>query len=302
MVKDLVEVFSPSGCEEQIIKYLIRKLSEVCDEIKTDTFGNMIATRQGKGKGLCFECGIDSRGVMVAAKDAEKVYFAAVGDIKPEVVVDREIIFADGNSGRVKYDGENLKDAKIADLYIEMDTKDVNIGDFGVVKAEFCEETDIFSAYGLSDRIGVAAVCETVRRLDKDCGFTILFSAQKRLGGRGIRAFFGANTFDAVITVDGCNEKCDNGGLLIVKDAKAVAPVVLRNKAEDIIQSNNIPITPVVSDTNFFMETISISGTGNHCIGVCVPVQGEDKEKQSVKKGDFDAVVNLLVQTALNIQ
>lgn len=302
MIKDLIEIFSPSGCEERIVKYLISRLSNVCDEIKTDNFGNLIATRQGRGKSLCFECGLDSRGVMVVAKEDKKVYFAAVGDIKPETIVDREIIFANGNGGMVKYDGENAKEAKVSDLYIEIDTKGVNVGDFGVIKAEFCEDTDLFSAYGLSDRIGVVAVCRAVSRLDKDCGFTVLFSVQKRLGGRGIRTFFGANTFDAVITVDSCKDKCDNGGLLIVKDAKAVAPVALRNKVEAIIEKNNLPITPVVSATNFFMETIGISGDGNHCIGIGVPVQGEDKEKQSVKKADFDAVVELLVQTALNIQ
>ncbi len=302
MIEDLVEIFSPSGCEEQIIKYLIKQLSDVCDEIKKDNFGNLIATRKGSGKNLCFECGMDSRGVMVVAKNDGKVHFAAVGDIKPEVIADRKIIFADGSGGKVKYDGENIKDAKISDLYIETDSKDVNIGDFGVIKADFNEDADSFSAYGLNERIGVAAVCQAARQLDKDCGFTILFSAQKRLGGRGIRAFFGAKTFDTVITVDGCKEKCDGGGLLIVKDSKAVAPRELRNKVEDVIAENNIHITPAVSETNFFMETISISGKGNHCIGIGVPVQGEDKEKQSVKKADFDAVVEFLVQTASNIQ
>ena len=302
MIKDLTETFSPSGCEERIVKYLISRLSNVCDEIKTDNFGNLIATRQGRGENLCFECGMDSRGVMVVAKDTEKVYFAAVGNIKPENIVDKEIVFANGDGGSVKDDGENIKDAKISDLYIEMDTNGVNTGDFGVIKSEFCEDAEAFSAYGLSERIGVASVCEALSRLDRECGFTVLFSAQKRLGGRGIRAFFGANTFDAVITVDGCKENCDNGGLLIVKDAKAVAPRELRNKVDDVIAENNIHITPAVSETNFFMETISVSGEGNHCIGIGVPVQGEDKEKQIVKKADFDAVVELLVQTALNIQ
>ncbi len=302
MVKELTELFSPSGCEERIIQHISKQLADVCDEIKTDNLGNLIATRQGKDKKLCFECGMDSRGVMVVAKDDEKVYFAAVGDMKPEFIADREIVFANGSSGKVKYDGENLKDAKISDLYIEMNTANLNIGDFGIIAADFSEDTDGFSAYGLSDRIGVASVCEAVSRLDKDCGFTILFSSQKRLGGRGIRAFFGANTFDNVITVDGYKEKCDGGGLLIVKDAKAVVPRELRNKVEEIITREKITITPVVSETNFFMETISISGEGTHCIGVGIPVQGEDKEKQSVKKAGFDAVVELLVQTALNIQ
>lgn len=302
MIKDLTEIFSPSGYEESITRYIIRQLSEVCDEIKTDNFGNLIATRQGRGENLCFECGMDSRGIMVVAKEDEKVYFAAVGDIKPETIVDKEIVFANGGGGKVKCDGENIKDAKISDLYIEMDTSDVNIGDFGVIKADFNEDADSFSAYGLSDRIGVAVVCQAVKKLDKGCGFTILFSAQKRLGGRGIRAFLGANNFDTVITVDGSKDKCDGGGLLIVKDAKAVAPRELRNKIEDVITNNNLPITPVVSETNFFMETISVSGEGNHCIGIGVPVQGEDKEKQIVKKADFDAVVELLVKTALNIQ
>ncbi len=301
MIKDLTEIFSPSGYEEPITQYIIRQLSEVCDEIKTDNFGNLIATRQGSGENLCFECGMDSRGVMAVAKADEKVYFAAVGDIKPEVIADREIVFANGGGGKVKYDGENIKDAKISDLYIETNSKTVNIGDFGVIKADFNEDANSFSAYGLNERIGVAAICQAVKQLDKDCRFTILFSAQKRLGGRGICAFFGANTFDAVITVDGCKDKCD-GGLLIVKDAKAVAPRELRNKIEDVIAENNIHITPAVSETNFFMETISVSGEGNHCIGIGVPVQGEDKEKQIVKKADFDAVVELLVQTALNIQ
>lgn len=301
MIKAITETFSPSGYEEKIIQYLSSQLSGVFDEVKTDNFGNLIAIRHGKGKSVCFECGMDSRGVMVVAKEDGKAYFSAVGSIKPELIVDKEIVFADGSFGTAKYDGENLSEAKISDLYIEMDTEKLSIGDFGVIVADFSENDDAFFANGIGDRIGVAAVCEAVKQIDKGCGFTLLFSAQKRLGGRGIRAFFGDNEFDTVITVDGSSDKCDGGCLLVVKDAKAVAPKELRNKAEEIAISANVPVTPVVSETNFFMETVSITGRGADCIGIGIPVQGGGKEKESVKKADFAAAVRLLIQIALNI-
>lgn len=289
MIKEIFNTFSPSGNEELIRELLMQQLHGVFERIETDNIGNLIAV-SGNG-GLCIECGMDSTGIMVVSKTDTRVYFASVGAIKPTELADKKIVFGNGSTGVVKYDEElDLKSAKISDLYIEMDTSNMNIGDFGAVVPEFDEDECSFSGYGLKNRIGLAVVCSALKSVGEVKDTTVLFSAQKRLGGRGIRAFFGEHRFDRVITVDGCG---DGGCLIIAKDARAVASYNVRSELEKIVLENELGAETAVSDENFFIEQILVSG-GTACGAVGVSVLCDNNEPQRVNKTDFSAAVKLL--------
>lgn len=293
MIKDIFETFSPSGNEECIRELLKQQLHGIFEKIETDNLGNLIAV-SGNG-GLCIECGMDCWGIMVVSKTDTRVYFSSVGGAKPAQFADRTIIFCNGSKGTVKHDEElDLKSAKISELYIEMDAANISIGDFGMVDSEFSEDECGFSGYGLKNRIGLAAVCGALKSVGEVENVTVLFSAQKRLGARGIRAFFGEHRFNKVITVDACS---NDGCSVIAKDSRAVASVGIRSELEKIVAENDLDAGTVVCDDDFYMEQILISD--NLCGGVGISVLCEDGEPQRVNKTDFDTAVKLLTEVLI---
>ncbi len=290
MIKEIFETFSPSGNEEGIRDLLKKQLSDVFEKIETDNMGNLIAS-SGAG-GLCVECGIDSTGIMVVSKTDNQVYFASVGGAKPAELADRTIIFSNGSTGVVKYEDElDLKTAKVSDLYVEMDTVDISIGDFGTVVSEFDEDECGYSGYGLKSRIGLAAVCSALKMQNEIENLTVLFSAQKRLGARGIKAFLGAHSFDKVITIGASS---NDGCVIVAKDARAVASVDIRKELERIVVENDLDAEIAVCDDDFYVEQILTSD--NLCGAVGISVLCEEGEPQRVNKTDFDTAVKLLTE------
>ena len=53
LLKELVMCVSPSGREGGIRKIIEKELKSVCDEIYTDTLGNLICHKKGNGKTVC---------------------------------------------------------------------------------------------------------------------------------------------------------------------------------------------------------------------------------------------------------
>ncbi len=289
-MKDIIEVFSPVGCEEKIRELLKNRLRGKFDEIVVDNMGNLIA-KAGNGS-LCVECGMDTVGVMVVSTDDLTARFAPVGSVKAKDVLERRIVFENGVCGVVCCDeGKDSEDAKLSDLYIKFEEQTANIGDFGVVDPEFAEDDCAYVAYGLKGRIALAAVCEAVDFVEEMNDVTLLFSAQKRFGGKGLRAFFGANSFEKVITVDGWN---GDGCVIVAKDEHVVANPFLRKDLEKLVVDNGIDAETVVTDENFYMNFISIT-CGDPCVAVGVPAVCEPGEPDRVGKTDFDTAVKLLV-------
>ncbi len=292
MVKTLTEIFSPSGFEDGIRELLISKLGRRFDKILVDNLGNLIL-RTGKAERLCIECGMDSAGVMVVSKGDDRLFFSAFGGLEPKSMIDRKIVFANGELGIVRIDEKvEPEKAKFSDLYIEIETEQINIGDFGAIVGEFGESDDKYSAYGIKNRIGLAAVCQAIAECGECHDVTILFSAQKRLGGRGIRAFFSNKKFDRVILVDGCG--ADGGCMIVAKDSRTVSNVSLRETVEEVAKTENISSKTVVCEDNFYMENIIFGGNDSRCVALGISVKTEDDKKESVKKEDYAEMVKLV--------
>ncbi len=288
-MKEIIEAFAPSGEEGLLREVLTNRLRGKFDEIFADNMGNLVA-RSGNGR-LCIECGMDSPGVMVVSKDEQGVRFSAVGDVKVSDVLERQIVFADGAMGKVCCDDEKTPDkAKISDLYIEIDGSLVEIGDFGAVSAEYKEEECAYTAFGLKNRIGLAAVCKALENTDEPRNITVLFSTQKRLGARGIQAFFRVNDFERIITVD---KSTDYGFTIVAKDNRAVSNRNLRMDLETLADKLDVFAETVVSQDNFCLEQISIS-CGDPCAALGIAVLSQEGEPDRVNKSDYENAVSLL--------
>jgi len=291
MIKEILTAFSVSGCEEKVGQLLIESLKDKFDEICIDNLGNVIA-KKGVSPKLLIECGMDSSGIMVVDNSDKKLWFSAFGGLKAKDLIGKKIVFENGICGEVRYDGEKCDEAKISDLYIETDSSKISVGDFGMLRHEFTEDSESYFGYGLKYRAGLLAVHQAVR--DADGSFAVLFSAQKRIGGKGIKAFLGANHFDRVITVDAFCETQDGGCVIVAKDSTAVASASLRKALEDIAKVQNIDAKTVVCDENFFGSSFLTSGSGADWIGVGVLVKAEEDGKEKLCKKTFEDIVNLL--------
>ncbi len=294
MINEIYKVFSPSGSEGQMREYIIKKIEGIFDEVKTDTFGNLVA-KSGEGK-FCVECSMDSCGIMIVSIKEGKAHFAGVGGINSEYLIGKKILFSNGDIGIVRYDGKTPNESKISELYLECDTEKLNIGDFGVVKSGYCETNDKIFANGLGNKIGLAAVMETLEKFDRIDNLCVLFSSQKRLGARGIQAFFGINEYDHVLTVDAVSKDNVKGCAFVVADQNGVCSTEFKNELKKVDESF------AVTDENLCIANISASGKGASCAALVIPIANKNRNFEMAEKVDFDKCVNALKSVIVNLQ
>lgn len=294
MISEIYNVFSPSGSEGKMREYVMKRISGKFDEIKADNFGDLIA-KSGSGE-FCIECGMDSCGVMIVSLDEKTAHFAGVGGINAEYLIGKKILFKEGGIGIVRYDGKTSSESKISDLYMECDTENLKIGDFGVVKSGYCEISDKIFANGLGNKIGLAAVLEALDDFDKIDNLCVLFSAQKRLGARGIQAFFGANESDRVLCVEGVSAQEVEECAVVVADQNGVCDAEFK---EDLKKyTHNF----AVSGENLCIANITATGKGASCGVIGIPISNKSKNFESVKKEDFNNAVKLLKSIIKDLQ
>jgi endoglucanase len=67
LIKKLVEVFGPSGFEDQVRELIRAEIAPYADEIRVDAMGNLIALKRGDGTGkrVMVSGHMDEIGVMV---------------------------------------------------------------------------------------------------------------------------------------------------------------------------------------------------------------------------------------------
>ncbi len=294
MINELYDIFSPSGSEGKMREYIIEKISGKFDEIKADKFGNLIA-KSGKND-FCLECGMDSCGIMIVSVEDKTAHFAGVGGINAGYLIGKKILFADNSIGIVRYDGKTPSESKISDLYLECDTKNLNVGDFGIVKSGYCETEDKVFANGLGNKIGLAAVLEALNKFERIENLCVLFSAQKRLGARGIQAFFGAEEFERVITVDAVASENFKNTAFAVADKNGVCSADFKEDLKKYTDSF------AVTDENLCIANISASGKGASCSALGIPIYNRNKNFETVKKEDFDKGAELLKSIIADLQ
>ncbi len=291
MIEKITNAFSPSGREDEVRQILIESLKDKFDKIYVDSLGNVIA-KKGVSPKLLIECGMDSPGIMVVDNSDGKAWFSAFGGLKPKAWIGKKIIFENGFCGEVKYDGEKSDDAKISDLYIELEIAEISVGDFGILKTEFSEGDDYYFGYGLKSKAGLLAVYQAVLDLDED--FAVLFSAQKRIGGKGIKAFLSANNFECAISVDGFCDKEADGTVVIAKDSTAVASVDFRKALENVAVLQKLDVKTSVLDENFFGSSFLTSGKGTEWTAIGIPAKLGEDGKDKILKKDLENAVKLL--------
>lgn len=298
MLKDICKIFAPSGDEQKMREHITENFKGIFDNVETDNIGNLICRKSGRGRRLCIECGLDSCGIMVISKECDKVFFSGVGGVGAAYLAGKKVIFKNGEVGVVRFDGKKVDDAKVTELYVEVDTQNISIGDFGVVIGDFFENSTKLFANDISTKVAIAAILQAVSTAKTDDELTVVFSAQRRFAAKGIKAFFGSNDFDEVVTVDGviCENgiKADNGCAVIAVDSRGVSDKTFRDKIENLAEKCDVKIQTAVTGENLCLEAIATSGRGANAVAIGVPVMHKGKPYECVLKSDFEETVKLL--------
>ncbi|MEW6716568.1 MAG: M42 family metallopeptidase [Chloroflexota bacterium] len=206
IIKTLVETPGPSGYEAQV-RAVVRKMVEpFADEVKVDALGNLLVRKCGSDeRKVMLAAHMDEIGIMATHVDENGfVRFTNIGGVRPFNCLGGRVRFLNGALGIIGAE-RMLDESKVPPLekmYIDVGAsspKDcpVHVGDVAAFERPFLDLGDRLVAKAMDDRIGVAALIETLRCLKTPLHEVVfVFSVQEEVGLRGATtAAFGISPY-----------------------------------------------------------------------------------------------------------
>jgi len=218
LIQRLVETPGPSGYEKQIRDVIRAEIEPYADEISSDALGNLIVRvgrRAGQGQRILLAAHADEIGVIATyIDDLGYVRFLPVGGVFPRNCIGGRVRFLSGAQGVIGVERLSSPDRMPAfeHMFIDLGAqgkKDcpVRVGDMAVFERPFLDLGKRIVSKALDNRVGVAVLIETLRRLKAEAPQSLheiffVFSAQEEVGLRGAAvAAFGLEP-DLGIAVD----------------------------------------------------------------------------------------------------
>jgi endoglucanase len=190
-IKDLTSSISVSGLEQEVSRYLMPRLENVCDSVELTTTGNIIARKKGKADGptVMLNAHLDEIGFAIKAiTDEGFIKFEKVGDFSNRILPARRVLIQGKNGiipGVIGMKAAHLITADSgsqiqspAQSYIDIGARSydeaVQMGAFlgarMVMDSELIEmaNPDIISGRCLDDRVGCAILLTIMENLNKN--------------------------------------------------------------------------------------------------------------------------------------
>ena len=220
-LKTLCELNGASGNEGAVRRCVIEAARPLCDEVKIDRMGNVIAFKKGRtgGRHVLFSAHMDEIGfIILDATEEGLLQFRPVGGIDPRVSVSKYVVVGEkqvkGVIGALAIHLQSPEDRKrvlgFRDLYIDIGAKtkdealaDCPPGSYAYFDSNYQEFGDgCVVAKALDDRVG----CYNLLRVLEgtyDCDVTCAFVVQEEVGLRGASGAAFAAQADTVIVLEG---------------------------------------------------------------------------------------------------
>lgn len=224
LLRELVEAKGAPGAEDEV-RNLVKDKLEGADSIETDSFGNLIARKGGEGPRLMLIAHMGSIALTVRRIDEEGfLRVSKLGGIYPIAVANQgfTVHASDGEEipGVVGHRPVHLQDEEqkkqlpeLEELFIDIGAenrqealeKGVQKGDAVTYSREAVKLANgYFSAPGLDDRAGCAAVIEAFNSFDGGFELVAVFSSQEETGRKGAKTSSFSVDPDAALAVDTC--------------------------------------------------------------------------------------------------
>ncbi len=260
ILKQLIGPVSPSGCEGAVAG-VIEAIAAPYGQVSRDVLGNVIVHKPGSGKKILCAAHMDSIGMIVTYLEKEGyARFAALGGLKPSVLLSQRVQFADGTMGVVcAEDGATDKDLTLDKLYIDTAGIPVRVGDVAVFTGTPVQIGDLVVSPYLDDRIGCAILLEALRQSqDSENDLYFAFTVQEEVGirGAGPAAFAVEPELGIAVDVDLAGDvpgvkgqKLTLGGGPVLKymDRSSISNFAACRMVEQTAEELQIPIQPRVA-------------------------------------------------------
>ena len=335
MLAKICETPGTPGREERIRKVIEEELSDLGCELSTDSMGNLIAFKKGKGdKRIMLAAHMDEIGFMVRFIDDNGfVHFTTLGGFDPKTLTaqrvtihgKRDLIGVMGSKPiHIMKPEERKKAAEIDDFFIDMGMpkdeveKYITVGDPITRERKLIEMGDCVNCKSLDNRISVFILIEVLKELKSktlEHDIYATFTVQEEVGIRGaqvaahsIDPHFGI-AIDTTIAFDvpGSTAKdkvteLGKGVAIKVLDASAICDHRLVKFFKKNAQKENIP---------YQMEVLTAGGTdtaglqrwGKHGAiagAVSIPTRHIHQVIEMVHTADVRATIDLLTNSLEN--
>jgi tetrahedral aminopeptidase len=209
LLEELCQTPGVPGREQKIIDIMTRELKSVTDEVKVDSFGNVVGIKRckkAKPLRVMIAGHMDEIGFVVSFIDDKGfIYFSGRGGHIPKNI----------QSQRVKIYGKKTlfgviesttkigsptgrnELPEISDMYVDTGfskaqlSKMIEVGDPIVMDGDFLSQGDTLMSKAFDNRVGCYVVLETMKRVKNknlNCEVYALGSAQEEVGVRGARS------------------------------------------------------------------------------------------------------------------
>ncbi len=201
LIQKLVETNSPSGYESCIREVIRLEVASLADEARIDALGNLIVRKGAgspQGARLMLTAHMDEIGLMVTHIDENGfARFIPLGGVQARYCPGGRVRFLNGASGVIGLErgDEASKLPTFEQMFIDLGANSrencpVQVGDVAAFDRPFTDLGDRLVSKALDDRIGVAVLIETLRRLADGSLASphevyFVFSVQEEVGVRG---------------------------------------------------------------------------------------------------------------------
>lgn len=201
-LKTLNACSSVSGRESTVQNKILTYIAPLCDKVREDAMGNLIALKRGTGedkKSIMLCAHMDEIGFMVTHIDDKGfIRVSPVGGINFTAAVYGYVISENGVKGVLVPDsGTKAEDLGFDKVYIDIGAKDkkdaekrVSIGDTFSLEPSVTKIGKKICGHPMDDRIGCVALIEIAKKLSGvECKNDIYFcfSVQEEVGVRGAK-------------------------------------------------------------------------------------------------------------------
>ena len=108
LIAQLLQVFGPSGFEDQVRAAIRQQVTPFADEVREDAMGNLAALKRGDGSGrrIMLAAHMDEIGLIVTQiEDSGLLRFSTLGTLPWKSLVGARARFANGVVGVLSHDG-----------------------------------------------------------------------------------------------------------------------------------------------------------------------------------------------------
>lgn len=216
LIEKLCSIFGPSGCEYAVSDFIATQCEDVCDEMKTDRLGNLIAKIScGKDEAtkLMISAHMDEVGFMVnEITEDGYLKFDTVGGIDDRIISGKRVLIGDEKSqikGVIsslaihhKKREDRLNITPIKSMFVDIGTtskeealKYADIGTYATFDSEFYSfgtDNNKLKGKALDDRLGCALMIEAMRELYQkkyslSCDIYFCFTVREEIGISGAK-------------------------------------------------------------------------------------------------------------------